>query len=155
MATLKTFSPIAETVSLRDAVDELFRQSVVRSQGERGARNGQQPWRLPLDVFETAEGVVVRSWAPGATPDTVNIAWEQGTLTVSAIMPASDTADSAVAWHTRELPSGEARATVALPASLDADRAEAAFDAGVLTIRIPKAAAARPKTIRIGAQASA
>jgi HSP20 family protein len=38
---------------------------------------------------------------------------------------------------------------ISLPTTLDADNVEAVMDDGMLTLTVPKAEAARPKTIKI------
>jgi HSP20 family protein len=43
--------------------------------------------------------------------------------------------------------------SITLPGPIDADRASAQFEHGVLTLTLPKAEAARPKTIKIGSAA--
>jgi HSP20 family protein len=48
-----------------------------------------------------------------------------------------------------ELPSGKFHRVISLPTTLDADNVEAVMDDGMLTLTVPKAEAARPKTIKI------
>ena len=53
-------------------------------------------------------------------------------------------------WYTRGLPEGEFQFAVQLPTEVDGAQAEATYDQGVLTIRLPKAESVRPKRITIG-----
>jgi HSP20 family protein len=51
-----------------------------------------------------------------------------------------------------ELPAGSFRRTLRLPAVLDVEKAEAHIENGVLTLRVPKAESARPKTIKVASK---
>jgi HSP20 family protein len=53
---------------------------------------------------------------------------------------------------TCELPSGRFSRVITLPTTLDTSKAEANIKNGVLTLRVPKAEAHRPKTIKVQAQ---
>jgi HSP20 family protein len=141
-------------MSLREAMDRLFEQSVLRPRQTGGAgQAAQQAWRIPLDVYETPHELVIRGWAPGVKADDLAITADQGTLSIRGRIAPPATGDQQVVWHARELFSGDIYATVALPPTVDVDRAEAGSEAGVLTLRIPKAEAARPKRIRVQSQA--
>jgi len=48
-----------------------------------------------------------------------------------------------------ELPAGTFRRTLRLPSELDAEKAAASIENGILTLRVPKAESARPKTIKV------
>jgi len=52
----------------------------------------------------------------------------------------------------RELPGGSFRRTLRLPAPVDSAKVEAKIADGVLTLRLPKAESARPKTIKIASK---
>jgi HSP20 family protein len=56
-----------------------------------------------------------------------------------------------VAWYLRELWSGQFRRTVTLPFEVDASKAEASFEHGIVRITLPKAEWARPQKIAIKA----
>ena len=148
MATISTWTPAAEGMSLRDAMDRLLEQSFLRP---RPATNGgtQQAWRMPLDVYETPHEFFIRAWAPGVRPDDLAITWDQGTLSIRGTIASPYAPDQQVTWHARELFHGDVYATVGLPGTVDVDKADAKFEAGVLTLRVPKADAARPKRIRV------
>jgi HSP20 family protein len=154
MATITPWAPVGEAISLRDAIDRLLEQSVLqhRPAADRGGpQTAQQPLRLPVDVYETPRECVVRAWAPGLTADQLSIEWNQGVLSVRGTLPQAEPGEESVSWHTRELPRGRVAVDVPLPGQIDVDQAQATLDAGVLTLRIPKARAAQPKTIRVGA----
>ncbi|MBL8091908.1 MAG: Hsp20/alpha crystallin family protein, partial [Anaerolineales bacterium] len=48
-----------------------------------------------------------------------------------------------------EIPQGEFRRTLRMPAEIDAEKVEAKIEDGVLTLTLPKAESAKPKKIKI------
>ena len=49
----------------------------------------------------------------------------------------------------QELPNGSFRRELRLPSPLEADKVEARIADGILSLRLPKAESARPKTIKV------
>ena len=145
---LTTWSPMSEFVSLREAMDRLFNESMVRPNGTFGRSSA------PYDLYETEDGLTFRFAVPGIRPEDVEITVVQGTLTVKGTYPQAGEEQKNWIWHVRGLPqSGEFQYAFRLPTPVDADRAEASFENGILTLHLPKAEAAKPKRIQIGAPA--
>ena len=81
--TLIRRNPWREMTTLREAMNQLFEESMVRPRAQRwveGPREGKL--RLPLDVYSTPEEIVISASLPGLTPDEVDIAIEGDTLTI-------------------------------------------------------------------------
>jgi HSP20 family protein len=138
-------SPLGELVTLRQAMDRLFDDTVYRPYGY--GSNGDFG-RLPLDVRTTPEALLVEASLPGVKPEDVDITVENGTLTIRA-EDSSEREDEQGGWVVREISRGSLMRTVTLPTGLEADKAEATFDNGVLKLRIPKAEQVKPRQIRI------
>jgi HSP20 family protein len=144
MSASRSWSPLGEMVSLREAMDRLMQEAVLRTPAaDPGVR------RPPVDVYETAQEFVLRAWLPGTRPDQLDITVEKGTLTVQAPIIDAAPSDASVTWHRRELGQGRWALTLTLPADLDPERADAVLEHGVLTLRLPKAEAARPRSIQV------
>jgi HSP20 family protein len=144
------WSPFSEFVSLRDAMDRLFNESMVRSHS-MPARNGVTP---PYDLYETEDGLTFRFALPGVRPEDVEITFNQGTLLVKGTYPQLGEEQKSWIWHARGLKwGGEFQFAFRLPSAVDPDRAEATFEHGVLTLSLPKAEAAKPKRIAIASPA--
>jgi len=144
------WSPVSEFVSLREAMDRLFNESMVRPNGP----NGQTSTTPAYDLYETEEGLTFRFAVPGIRSEDVEITANQGLLTVKGAYPQAGEEQKGCLWHVRGLAqSGAFNYSFRLPAALDADRAEATFEHGILTLHLPKAEAAKPKRIQIGAPA--
>jgi HSP20 family protein len=138
-------SPFSELVTLRQAMDRLFDDTVFRPYSYGG--NGDFG-RLPLDVRTTSDALLVEASLPGIKPENVDITVENGTLTIRA-EDSSEREDEQGGWVVREITRGSLMRTVTLPTGLEADRAEATFENGVLKLRFPKAEQVKPRQIRI------
>jgi HSP20 family protein len=139
-------SPFGELVTLRQAMDRLFDDTVFRP---LSAYPGNGDWsRLPLDVRTTPDSLLVEASLPGIEPDDVEITVENGTLTIRAEDRSVDSSEQG-GWVVHEISRGSMMRSVALPAGLEADKAEATFEHGVLKLRIPKADQVKPRQIRI------
>ena len=139
-------SPFSELVTLRQAMDRLFDDTVFRPYSAYTA-NGDFA-RLPLDVRTTADSLVVEASLPGFKPEDVEITVENGTLTIRA-EDRTDERREEGGWVVREIARGSVMRTVTLPTGLEADKAEATFEHGVLRLRFPKAEQVKPRQIRI------
>ena len=139
-------SPFGELVTLRQAMDRLFDDTVFRP-STGGSGHGDFA-HLPLDVRTTPDALVVEAALPGVRPEDVEITVDNGTLTIRAEDRARETADEG-GWVVREIARGSTMRTVTLPTGLEADRAEATFEHGVLKLRIPRAEQTKPRQIRI------
>jgi HSP20 family protein len=139
--------PWREAMSLREAMDQLFEESMVRPQ-TRGWREGTRGdhFRLPLDVYTTPEEIVIIASLPGLTPDEVDISIEGDTLSIrSELRPPLEN----VGYLFQERPYGAFSRTLTLNVPVEAENAEAVFENGVLTLTLPKAGETKPKVIKV------
>ena len=110
-----------------------------------------QLWVPAVDLYETDTEFVIAADLPGVHEENVDIQYDRGTLTISghrgATLPAADKAQLRV-FSSERMTGGFSR-SVRLPEYVEADRISATFAAGVLTVQIPKSAAALPRKIAI------
>jgi len=146
MTIIRRPSPFGELMSLRTAMDRLLEESFVRP---------TRPWLgvfaeglLPLDIRSDRDQLTVQASLPGVEPDDVEITIEQGTLTIRAESKIEEVAETGE-YLVQEIRRGEMSRTVTLPSGLEADRATASFENGVLTLRIPRVEEVKPRQIRI------
>lgn len=102
-----------------------------------------------IEVREEAERFTVTALLPGIEPQALEMTVLGNTLTLSGERKTE--APQGVTWHRRERGTGKFLRTIDLPAEIDADQVKADFANGVLTVALPKAAAAKPKRIAIAA----
>jgi len=101
---------------------------------------------LPVDVRDEDEAYVLTAFVPGLTAEELNIQVLDDTVSVEGEYKHDENQ-----YLLTELPSGVFQRALRLPTALDADKAEASIDNGVLTLRLPKAESARPKVIKVAA----
>ncbi len=144
--TISRQDPMTDFVSLSQAMNRLMEQSFVPGwlSGEGTREAGVL--RLPLDAYATDEEIVILASVPGATADDVNITFEEHTLIIEGEIQAPL---ENVDYVLRERPFGRFRRTLNVNTPVDIDKAEAKFESGVLTLILPKAEQARPKSIKI------
>lgn len=143
-----------EFVSLRDAMDRLLSAGVSGSPcrtlwTSANGRTSRRP--LPLDVDATADEVVIVAAAPGPNLANPTITVDHGAVMIGDEIPNAIGSIEAkqATRYLHELPSGTFRRGVPLPFEVDAARADAAFEHGILRPRLPKAEQARPKQITV------
>jgi HSP20 family protein len=123
-----------------------------------------RPWRFlptdhestfPVEVGESEQEIEVKAALPGMRPEDVDISIANDVLTIKG-EHKDVTEDKGHEYYRREIRYGSFHRSLSLPVSVDADKAEASFENGMLVLRLPKAEALRPKQIRInGATAKA
>ena len=146
MTLVRRSSPIGELVSLRQAMDRLFEDSFVRPRG--WGFTGTDTYGLPLDVTNAKDELVVEASLPGFKPDDVAITVENGTLSIRAESQTETTHGEGESL-VQEIRRGSVSRIVSLPTGLEPDKASATFENGILTLRIPRAEAVKPRQIRI------
>ncbi|MFF8268465.1 Hsp20/alpha crystallin family protein [Streptomyces sp. NPDC016562] len=105
---------------------------------------------LPLDAFREGDSFVVELDLPGVDPASIDLDVDQNVLNVKAerrTTASGDDSDVLIA----ERPSGTFSRQLFLGETLDADRIEASYEAGVLRLTIPVAEQAKPRKIEIRA----
>ncbi len=147
--TVIRFSPFRDMISLRQAMDRLFEDSFVRTPADWFAAQSDRRYALPLDVYATDNEIVVQASLPGLAPDEVAINLEGDTLTIRGELkrPLEN-----VNYVMQERPYGVFSRTLTLNVPVDANKAEATFENGVLTLTLPKAEEVKPKTIAVKAK---
>lgn len=113
-----------------------------------GGAFSRDAWMPALDVRETQDRYEVKMDLPGLEPGDVNVTFEDGMLAISG-KRRFETEDGSDTWHRVERGFGTFARSVRLPQSADAERIEASFDKGVLTVAVPKTEQAKPRQIEV------
>ncbi len=104
-----------------------------------------------LDMYQTANDVVVKASLPGLKPEEVDISISGDTLTLKGEHKEENEAKEEDYFY-RELRHGSFCRTVTIPVAVKSEKAEATFENGVLTLKMPKAEEAKRKQIKIRAR---
>lgn len=113
-------------------------------------RNGGSTagWSPRVDVREDEHAYTLVADLPGVAKDDLRIDFHEGVVTISGERAAPETGDG-VRVVRAERHRGPFHRAFSLPQAVDADAIEATLADGVLTLRVPKAEAARPRRIAI------
>ena len=116
--------------------------------GNSTAGTWSRPNPMPMDAYRDGDRYVVAFDLPGIAPDAIDLDVERNVLTVKAERRPPELGED-VEMQVAERPLGVYSRQLFLGDTLDADRIEASYDAGVLTLRIPIAERAKPRKISI------
>ena len=140
-------------VVLRDAMNQLLEESFVPSRGSRSSSggNGTRVRPLPLDVYATQDEAVIIAAVPGMSPQELEVTIDQNVVTLSGTVPTAAESEQGkgATWYLHELWHGQFRRSVTLPFEVDAGKADASFENGIVRIMLPKAERAKPHKISI------
>jgi HSP20 family protein len=108
-------------------------------------------WFPAVDTYENEDTFVVEMDIPGVHPENVEINFEQNTLTIKGTRAATVKAPEKgeLRLFTSERVSGSFVRAIRLPEYVDGEKIDAQYGNGVLTVTVPKSAAARPRKIAI------
>lgn len=73
------WDPFSEMTSLRQAMDQLVENSVIRP----GSGQGGGGLGIPVDVLEQGDTLVVKASLPGVKPEDVNVSIQHNVLTIA------------------------------------------------------------------------
>ena len=149
MSSLMRWQPMDDLVSFRDAMDRLFDESLIKPRW--GWIAPMSAANLAIDMFETKDEVVVKAALPGVKPEEVEVTITGNTLTISGESKEENEVKEKD-YLRQERRYGSFTRTVSLPDGLKADKADASFQNGVLTLKIPKSEEVKPKTIQVKAK---
>ena len=143
MTELNRWNPFQEMTTLRDAMSQLLAESVVRPRGWAGDS------QVPLNLYETEHDYVATLAVPGLKPDNFEITMQQNVLHIQGHTQPEQ--QEGIRYHVHEQRFGDFTRTIQFPSLVDADKIQASLADGILTIRVPKAEAAKPKRITVKA----
>ncbi|MFQ6048296.1 MAG: Hsp20/alpha crystallin family protein [Phycisphaerae bacterium] len=109
------------------------------------------PWGPALDVAETDDEIVIKVELPGVDPADLDVSVCGDMLTIRG-EKRQEQEQPGRSFHRIERRFGAFRRSTRLPTVVDTDRVEAQYKDGLLTIRLPKKAGARPRRIPVRAE---
>jgi len=128
------------------AVDRLFEDLA----GARPGR-GEQPafaFNPSCEVSESKSGYLVRFDLPGLAKEQLKIDLHDGTLTVSGERKEEKKEEDR-RRHLAEVSYGAFSRSFSFPVQVDAERVEAKYENGVLSVTVPKSEATRARQISV------
>jgi HSP20 family protein len=102
----------------------------------------------PVNVTQDNDRFYVRAEIPGIDPKDLSISAIRNRLVISGARQIAKEHER-VSYHRKERAEGSFDRSLTLPAEVDADRVEARYTDGILTVTLPKAEAAKPRQIKV------
>lgn len=137
---LNNWSPFS---NFRDQLNRLFDASFY---GQNSDSFGS--WAPVLDALEDNDKYVVSVEVPGLKKEDISVVVHDGVLTVSGERKSEKEVKEGTV-HRSERIYGKFSRSVSLPSAVRADAVTAAYKDGVLTVEVPKAEEAKPKSIEV------
>lgn len=109
--------------------------------------NTERVLSFPMEMKSAKDEYTLTGMLPGLSADDVNIQFNNGLLTIEG--EYQDIRDENSEYLFSELPVGKFYRSIEIEDPIVSDKIEASMKDGVLTIRIPKAEEAKPKSIKI------
>ncbi len=142
---LTRWEPFREMRRIHDMLDRVMDDSMATGRGDGTWFEGL----APIDVYQTENDVVIEASMPGVQPDDIDISVTGDTLTIRGEVREEKEAEGERDYHIRERRYRRFARSLTMPSTVNADKAQAEMDNGILTLRIPKAEEAKPKQITV------
>ncbi len=146
MTLVRRWDPFREMAELRATMDRLLNET----RNLPMLATEETIWMLPLDVSETEDAYIVKASIPGVNPDDIDVTLTDNLLTIKAEVKEEKEVEEAK-YHLRERRFGVFSRSITLPTAVEAEKVEAVYENGVLTLTIPKAEEVKPRKIAVQA----
>lgn len=108
-------------------------------------------WIPTVDVFESKDELRIVAELPGVRPEDVKLSVENAMLSIRG-EKKQVAEENAEAVHRYERSYGLFLRSFRIPSTVDADRIQARYEHGVLTVTLPKSEKAKPREITVQVQ---
>jgi HSP20 family protein len=112
-------------------------------------------WDFPsepsMDLYQTDAAVVIKMGLPGVKPEDIQVSVANGVLNIRGELK-EEKEEKERMYHLRERRFGSFSRSVTLPSNVSAEKADAQFENGILTLTLPKAEEAKAKMITVRAK---
>ncbi|MDP2799986.1 MAG: Hsp20/alpha crystallin family protein [Deltaproteobacteria bacterium] len=140
------WEPFRDLLSLQERMNRLFEESLGRTEKREELIQGS--WAPPVDIYETAEAIVIQAELPGLTHEDIRVEMKDNTLVLSGERRFQKDVKQEN-YHRIERSYGVFNRSFALPSTVEADKIKARFSNGILEIIVPKQEEAKPKQIKV------
>lgn len=144
---LVKWDPFRDVAELQHRINRIFDESFdqPRKMKEDGSTAA---WRPPVDIYETANGIVVAAELPGVNKENVSVEVKEDVLTLKGERPAlADIGEDS--YYRRERFVGPFKRSFSLHQDVQPDLIKAKFKDGMLLIEIPRPVREQPKHITV------
>ena len=138
------------TPAAKDIAEEIASDIDEPTEDEWGTETDDFPGQLAVDVYETADKLVVKARTAGISKSDLDVSIADNILTISGVLSGGED-EQTTRWHIQECYWGEFSRMIALPVQVreDENSVKAELKDGVLTITVEKEKVEAPKRIAI------
>lgn len=151
MVAIVRWDPFRDVMTLQDRMNRLFDQALSKTRIDRVDDEeglNTSTWVPAVDIFETADSVVVKAELPGVSRENIDIQVRDNTLTLKGERKFErEIQDENYLRIERSY--GAFHRAFSLPTVIRQDKVKAALRDGVLEVTLPKAEEAKPKQVKI------
>ena len=147
MATAR-WEPFRGIVSLQERMNRMFEDAITGPR--RGAEQEEMApgqWAPAVDIFETADQIVIRAEVPGIEQNALGVEVKDDRLILEGHRQFEEVAGRN--YHRVERAYGGFRRAFALPTMVRQDQVRAVLKNGVLEITLPKEERSKPKQVQV------
>ena len=140
------WEPFRDVMASQREFDRLFKEAFTPFFGE--GELSTRTWAPPVDIYETADSIVLKAELPGVDPKDVEVKVEDNSLFLKGERKFEKEVNNEN-YHRVERSYGSFARSFSLPNSIEAEKVKAEYKDGLLTLTLPKREEAKPKTIKI------
>lgn len=141
---LVRFEPIPGYPNFRSVFSGLFDENFGRSSTQPSV----SMWHPAVDVLESKDSYLIRAELPGMKREDIKVEVKDGTLVLSGERKSEKPAEGVEYRHVERVAAKFWR-SFSLPENAKSDAIEATYKDGIIEIRVPKSAEAKPRQIEI------
>ena len=137
---LNDFAPLFR---LQDEMNRLF-EDIYEDAPSYRPYGRQYP---AMNLWEDGDAAYIETELPGLTLEDLDVTVSGKEVTIAGERKMPEQKD--VSWHRRERGHGRFSRTLTLPWEIDADKVEATFRDGVLSVKLPNCESCKPKKVKV------
>ena len=141
------WDPFRELEEMNDRLNRVFGRASLAHAKDKDAMVAFD-WAPSVDISENNEEFVIKAELPGVNKDDVKVAVEEGIVRIQGERK-QEKEEKDKKFHRVERSYGSFLRTFSLPTNIDEAKIQAQFKDGVLNVRLPKSASAKPKAIEV------
>lgn len=140
------WSPFRHLSMLRSEIDRLFDSPLNALTSD--SQQFLSGWLPAVDLHEEKDHLTLRAELPGMKKEDIDISLHGDVLTLSGERKEDEEYEKAEAYRSERF-LGRFQRAFTLPVAVDADKVQASYKDGILTVHLPKAEEAKPKQIEV------
>jgi HSP20 family protein len=145
--SITRWDPFRELEDMSDRLNRVFGRYPLARETDKNAMLAFD-WSPTADIIENTEEFVIKAEIPGVNKEDVKVSIEDGVVSIQGERK-QEKEEKDKKFHRVERSYGSFMRSFSLPTNVDEAKVQAQFKDGLLTVRIPKAPNAKPKSVDV------